>query len=177
MFVNNNIDRDMVNDNFMNDDFDYNYNSLNEKIELDLRNEDYEKIEVPDFRDGRSGRFIHDFNTNKTGIIDVAGKRCFVMPLNRDKVLPPRSLFDLIQKMWDGYYKVDTEVVRETMHVIIPPIVDMKEVGDYIAKECSIYPIYKLEKYVGGGKNFSIELFFSCLLTRNKFGFSCKKIS
>lgn len=27
----------------------------------------YEKIAVPDFRDGRSGRFIHDFNTNMTG--------------------------------------------------------------------------------------------------------------
>lgn len=27
----------------------------------------YEKIDVPDFRDGRSGRFIHDFNTNMTG--------------------------------------------------------------------------------------------------------------
>ena len=39
---------------------------------------------------------------NKTGIIDLDGHRCFVMPLNRQRVLPPRSLFDLIRKMWDG---------------------------------------------------------------------------
>ncbi|VEN62156.1 unnamed protein product [Callosobruchus maculatus] len=35
----------------------------------------YEKIDVPDFRDGRAGRFIHDFNTNITGIIDITGRR------------------------------------------------------------------------------------------------------
>lgn len=74
------------------------------------------------------------------------------MPLNRGNVLPPRSLFDLIHKMWDGYYKVDTEVVRETMRVVTPPIADVKEIGSYIANECEGFPIYKLEKYVGGGK-------------------------
>lgn len=79
-------------------------------------------------------------------------RRCFVMPLNRENVLPPKSLFDLVHKMWDGYYKVDTDVVRRTMRVITPPITDAKEVGNYIAKECQGKPIYRLEKYVGGGK-------------------------
>ncbi|CAH1113819.1 unnamed protein product [Psylliodes chrysocephalus] len=110
----------------------------------------YEKIDVPDFRDGRSGRFIHDFNTNTTGIIDITGHRCFVMPLNRDDVLPPKSLFDLIHKMWEGYYKVNTDLVRRNMRVIIPPISDTKSIGGYIANECEGLPIYKLEKYVGG---------------------------
>lgn len=41
---------------------------------------------------------------NKTGIIDVDGRRCFVMPLNRSQVLPPRDLIDLVRKMWDGLY-------------------------------------------------------------------------
>ncbi|XP_050513508.1 integral membrane protein 2C isoform X2 [Diabrotica virgifera virgifera] len=112
--------------------------------------EKYEKIDVPDFRDGRSGRFIHDFNTNTTGIIDITGRRCFVMPLNRDNVLPPKSLFDLIHKMWEGYYKVNTDLVRKNMRVIIPPITDTKTIGGYIASECDGLPIYKLEKYVGG---------------------------
>ncbi|XP_072397333.1 uncharacterized protein [Diabrotica undecimpunctata] len=112
--------------------------------------EKYEKIDVPDFKDGRSGRFIHDFNTNTTGIIDVTGRRCFVMPLNRDNVLPPKSLFDLIHKMWEGYYKVNTDLVRKNMRVIIPPITDTKTIGGYIASECDGLPIYKLEKYVGG---------------------------
>ena len=98
-------------------------------------------------------RFIHDFNTNITGIIDITGNRCFVMPLNRGNVLPPRSLFDLIHKMWDGYYKVDTQVVRETMRVVTPPLKNLKGIGSYIAKECENRPVYKLEKYVGGGES------------------------
>lgn len=122
-----------------------------EEFELDLENDVYEKIDVPDFRDGRRGRFIHDFNSNITGIIDTNEGRCFVMPLNRHTVLQPRSLYDLIQKIWGGYYKVNTEVVRETMRVVTPPLTDMKEVGPYIARECQDLPIYKLEKYVSGG--------------------------
>ncbi|XP_056642878.1 integral membrane protein 2B isoform X2 [Diorhabda carinulata] len=112
--------------------------------------EKYEKIDVPDFRDGRSGRFIHDFNTNTTGIIDITGHRCFVMPLNRDNVLPPKSLFDLIHKMWEGYYKVNTDIVRRNMKVVLPPIKDTKSIGGYISSECDGLPIYRLENYVGG---------------------------
>ncbi|KAG5898942.1 hypothetical protein JTB14_004665 [Gonioctena quinquepunctata] len=120
-----------------------------ENFELDDEQK-YEKIDVPTFADGRNGRFIHDFNSNTTGIIDITGKRCFVMPLNRKTVLPPKSLLDLIQKMWEGYYKVDTELVRESMRVQLPPISDSKTVGAYIANECEGMPIYRLERYVGG---------------------------
>ncbi|XP_066260742.1 integral membrane protein 2C isoform X2 [Euwallacea similis] len=120
-----------------------------ENFEIDAANK-YEKIDVPDFKNGRNGRFIHDFNTNYTGIIDVTGGRCFVMPLNRGNVLPPSSLFDLVHKMWDGYYKVDTKVVRETMRVVTPPVTDTTDIGQYIATECQAMPIYRLEKYVGG---------------------------
>lgn len=130
-----------------------------EEIELDIENENYEKIYVPDFKDGRRGRFIHDFNSNVTGIIDIDGRRCFVMPLNRRTVLPPRSLFDLIHKIWDGYYKVNTEIVRETMRVVTPPITDMQTVGTYITRECKSLPVFRLEKSVSSGK-FPETLFF-----------------
>lgn len=129
-----------------------------EKFDLDLENNNFEKIDVPDFRDGRRGRFIHDFNANVTGIIDTDDKRCFVMPLNRRTVLPPRSLFDLIQKIWDGYYKVDTEVVRETMRVVTPPITDIKSLGPYLSRECDGLPVYKLEKYESGVYKRSADL-------------------
>lgn len=103
---------------------------LKERFEIDLENEHYEKIDVPDFRGGRQGRFIHDFNIvsyrvviflkritffchvvffflfffpqNKTGIIDIDGRCCFVMPLNRQRVLPPHNLYDLLRKMFNG---------------------------------------------------------------------------
>lgn len=165
MFVSPNLDGNSLTDfrDFKTDEntsFNEMGDFLQEQFELDLEKESYEKIDVPDFRDGRSGRFIHDFNTNMTGIIDVTGKRCFVMPLNRHVVLPPRSLFDLIHKMWDGYYKVNTEVVRETMHVSTPPLTkdDLKTVGNYISRECDGLPVYKLEKYVGGVVKRSAEL-------------------
>ncbi|EEC02163.1 conserved hypothetical protein, partial [Ixodes scapularis] len=73
--------------------------SPQEQFDLDLEFEQYEEIEVPDFTHGRRGRFIHDFAVNKTGIVDMDGQRCFVMPLNRTLVLPPHSLFDLIVRM------------------------------------------------------------------------------
>ncbi|CAK9798587.1 Integral membrane protein 2C [Anthophora plagiata] len=117
-----------------------------ERFEIDLENGHYEKIDVPDFRGGRQGRFIHDFNINKTGIIDIDGQCCFVMPLNRQAVLPPRNMYDLLRKMYEGYYEVDTEIVRETMKVVTPPITDLSVVGTYIARECQNLPTYMLTK-------------------------------
>nr|XP_012226511.1 PREDICTED: integral membrane protein 2C isoform X2 [Linepithema humile] len=121
-------------------------NFFKERFEIDLENEHYEKIDVPDFRGGRQGRFIHDFNINKTGIIDIDGQCCFVMPLNRQRVLPPRNMYDLLRKMYNGYYEVDTAIVRETMKVVTPPITDMSVVGTYIARECQDLPTYMLQK-------------------------------
>lgn len=120
--------------------------NFEEEFDIDIEFQQYEKIEVPDFSHGRRGRFIHDFSMNKTGIIDLDGHRCFVMPLNRSLVLPPHSLFDLIVKMRTGYYDVDTEIVRETMQAITPPIKDFKTVGYYIARECASMPTYRLER-------------------------------
>jgi len=51
-----------------------------------------------------------------------------------------------------GYYEVDTNVVRETMRVVTPPITDYKNVGYYISRECSGVPTYMLEKVETPGK-------------------------
>lgn len=125
-----------------------------EQVELDIDDDKYEKIDVPDFGGARSGRFIHDFNTNFTAIIDLTGQRCFVMPLNRTNILPPRNLYDLIEKMWAGYYKVNTDTVRQSMRVITPHLKDkeLEKIGSYIGSECQGRPVYKLEKFVEGGK-------------------------
>lgn len=121
-------------------------NFFQESFEIDLENEHYEGIDVPDFKGGRQGRFIHDFNINLTGIIDLDGHSCFVMPLNRQRVLPPKNMYDLLSKMYNGYYEVNTEVVRETMKATFPAISDRSSVGTYIARECKHMPIYQLEK-------------------------------
>ncbi|XP_033201752.1 uncharacterized protein LOC117163520 [Bombus vancouverensis nearcticus] len=117
-----------------------------ERFEIDLENEHYEKIDVPNFRGGRQGRFVHDFNINKSGIIDIDGQRCFVMPLDRQAILPPRNMYDLLRKMYNGYYEVDTEIVRRTMKVVTPPISDFSVLGTYIAHECQDFSTYMLTK-------------------------------
>jgi len=119
---------------------------FSEEFDIDIDLEEYERIEVPDFSHGRRGRFIHDFSLNKTGIIDLEAGRCFVLPLNRSRVLPPHSLFDLVAKMRAGYYDVDTEVVRESYRVVTPAIDDVKSMGYYIGRECATLPSYTLEK-------------------------------
>lgn len=121
---------------------------FNEEIELgDSIDESYSKITVPDFRDGRRGRFLHDFRNNQSSIIDKDNNRCFVMPLDRETVLPPESLLDLVTKMWNGYYDIDTSVIRKDYRVVTPAITDDSTITSRIAKECFGMNIYMLEKY------------------------------
>jgi len=117
-----------------------------EELELDLDDQKYAKVEVPDFKNGRMGRFIHEFDSNKTAIVDQTAKRCFIMPLDRDRVLPPKSMYDMMEKMWQGYYSVNTNRVRETMRVVLPPLDDLSDLGDYIQQECEDKTTYRLEK-------------------------------
>uniref|UniRef100_A0A646QDI3 Integral membrane protein 2 n=1 Tax=Hemiscolopendra marginata TaxID=943146 RepID=A0A646QDI3_9MYRI len=145
-----------------------------EEFEIDIEHDTFEQIDVPDFTGGRRGRFIHDFSANKTGIIDLDGRRCFVMPLNRSRVLPPNSLLDLVVKMRAGYYEVDTEVVRETMRVVKPPITDYGSLGFYIARECSKLPTYKLERMTKPVFKRSVEKLSDSLVFTE---FAGKKIS
>lgn len=132
-----------------------------ERFDLDVSDQEtYAKIEVPDFRDGRSGRFLHDFTNNQTVIVDIDAKRCFVMPLDRDTVLPPKSLADLFQKMLSGYYNIDTNVIRKDMRVILPALEDLSDVSNRIQTECTGMNVYRLEKFTSGGKIF-IKLILS----------------
>ncbi|XP_050528720.1 uncharacterized protein LOC126898569 [Daktulosphaira vitifoliae] len=120
-----------------------------EDFELDLKDDSYEKI-APSLPNANSARFIHDFSANVSGIVDVEGKRCFVMPLNRSSVLPPTSLYDLLFKMSSGYYSVDTKNMMHNMRIVTPAVKDLSNYGIYVAKDCAAYPVYKLEKIVSG---------------------------
>lgn len=110
---------------------------------------EYSNIYVPEFRDGRVGRFIHDFKSNQTGIVDETKGRCFVMPLDRNVTAPPKSMADLIQKLYSGYYEVNTTAVRKHMRVITPPIDDSAKVSDKIRSACNEMDIYQLEEMSG----------------------------
>ncbi|XP_042223752.1 integral membrane protein 2C-like [Homarus americanus] len=144
---------------YRNDDIEGPSESLfNEEFELDLDEDMYEEIHVPDFGFGRQGRFIHDFKTNMTGIIDLSSGHCYVMPLDRTHVLPPRTIMDLVKKMWLGYYNVDTQVLRQTMRVTRPPVVDFTSLGTFIAHDCATYPTFRLKRiYTSDLKKRSVD--------------------
>ncbi|CAM1154858.1 ITM2B (predicted) [Pycnogonum litorale] len=136
--------------------------TLHEEFHIDLESQVYERIfvpRVPEFIRGRRGQFIHDFMQNKTGIVDIDGRRCFVMPLDRTRILPPRNLFDLLMKLKAGYYKVDTKMVQLTMRVVQPPIVNYKSLGYYIAREYVGFPTYKLEKMTSAYADFNQHVY------------------
>ena len=120
---------------------------VREEFDLDVENDRIEKIETPDFRNGRKGRFVHDFGLNLTAIVDLDAGRCFIMELNRSQVSPPKTMADMFEKMRRGDYDIDSDVIRESYRVITPAIPNsMQNVGFYINSECSDYPIYRLEK-------------------------------
>lgn len=122
-----------------------------EEIEMDsMDDEGFSKINVPDFKNGRRGRFMHDFKENQSAIVDTGANRCFIMPLDRETTLPPKSFIDLMQKMGAGYYNIDTDRVRRKMRVITPPITDLSKISERIANECFDMKVYMLENYQSG---------------------------
>lgn len=126
-----------------------------EEFELGLDDDSsFSKIDIPNFRDGRTGRFYHDFKYNQSAIVDVEARRCFVMPLDRSTVEVPRNFFDLIMKMQQGEYNIDTTVVKKNMRVVLPALSgsDMSKIAPGIVDECDDKKTYMLEKYVSGGE-------------------------
>lgn len=124
------------------------------KEEVEVKDDDrdsYTDIKIPDFRDGRRGRFIHDYKNNQTTIIDEDAHRCFVYPLDYETTLPPKSMADIFMKMQSGYYFPDTNVLRKKMRVVLP---ELEPDDDYIstrtASVCNNMKIYRLEPFVSG---------------------------
>lgn len=131
-----------------------------EDVEIkDDDDESYADIKIPDFRDGRSGRFVHDYKNNQTTIVDEDANRCFVYPLDYTTTLPPTSFFDAMIKMQSGYYFPDTNVLRKKMRVVTP---ELDHDDEYLSLRtkviCSDMRIYKLEPFVSGVFKRSIEI-------------------
>uniref|UniRef100_A0A1B0FQN8 Integral membrane protein 2 n=1 Tax=Glossina morsitans morsitans TaxID=37546 RepID=A0A1B0FQN8_GLOMM len=121
---------------------------FHEEAEMDLSDdESYTRVNVPEFEDGRPGRFIHDFKENQTAIIDPVANQCFVMPLDHETVLPPKSFSDLIDKLGSGYYNVTTDRIRRTMRVVTPLSLESSDISERITQECRGMIVYKLENY------------------------------
>jgi integral membrane protein 2B len=127
-------------------------NWFKEEVEVkDDDKESYADIKIPDFKDGRQGRFIHDFKNNQTTIVDESAKRCFIYPLDYATTLPPKSMADVFVKMQTGYYFPDTNELRKKMRVVLPALsVDDDDVSEKTAFSCTGMNIYRLESFVSG---------------------------
>jgi hypothetical protein len=111
---------------------------------ITIDDDNHEHIEVPKIGGTRSATVLHDFNKNVTAIVDREQAYCFVMPLNRTLVMPPRDFFDLLVKLKTGYYIPDVDVIRENYRVITPPVNDLTPFGDNVFKECQYFNTYRL---------------------------------
>lgn len=124
--------------------------------------EEYEKIAVPAIGDTRKSTILHDFNVNMTAIIDKEQSHCFIMNLDRTRVLPPRDFLDLLIKLRNGYYIPDAEVVQENYRAITPPIQDLTPYGMYIKDECSqmnhTYRLIKMGEPVAMSKRSACDV-------------------
>jgi hypothetical protein len=111
--------------------------------ELDLDLEEFESLQLPEIS---HGRYLHDFKVNKTAIIDPDGKRCFVMPLNRNEISPPRSLMEIISKLKNGAFELDLDEIRHDTRVVLPPLDSLEGYGFFIERGCMNYKTYRLEE-------------------------------
>lgn len=121
-----------------------NMGSFIEKIEFVDEDNAYEKLDVPPILDSRRSTVVHDFEKNMTAIVDRDMRRCFVMPLNRTAVQPPRNFMDLLIKYKSGYYVPDAEVVRDNYKVQLPAVQNLEPFGFYIWFDCRYFATYRL---------------------------------
>jgi len=137
----------------------YPYDKLDEMIEnqheketvefdfdIDVEEENYEVLELPEIF---LGRYMHDFSQNITVIIDSLRDNCYIMPLDRQLVPPPKSMFDMIEKMKQGYYNLDFQEIRKNYRVMSDEIEHIEDYGMLATRACSNKDTYKLEELVG----------------------------
>jgi len=117
-----------------------------EEFEVDQVNNKYERLQVPPVLDFRQATVVHDFEKNLTAIVDRFRARCYILPLNRETVQPPKNFLDLLQKFQSGYYLPNAEIVRENYKVQTPAIDDLEPLGVYIESDCQYFETFHLVK-------------------------------
>lgn len=135
----------------------------------------YERLTIPKFDEVQETVVWHDFDRNLTAIVDPTHRSCYILPLNRTRISPPRDLIDLIYKLKTGYYMPKASVVREQYRMVQPPMSDLTVLGSYIMRECFWYDTYRLEKYVSGVYKRSVDN--PPVLLAHNYGYFSYKVS
>lgn len=129
--------------------------TINEEYALDMVNQLWAMLttpKLPDVKNGHAARFIHDFNMNLTAIMDLEQMHCYVMPLNRSLVKPPKDLYEFFVNMDRGKYDLDPKVIEQSYYVDPFPIVDYQAMGPYISDQCYAVPSFWLVEKKSGAK-------------------------
>ncbi|KAJ8729106.1 hypothetical protein PYW08_000687 [Mythimna loreyi] len=122
---------------FMDEDPEHIFDLLREVLDIDI-DESVEKISV--FNNGHPVSFVHDFESNVTGIVD--SDRCFTMDMEPSLVLQP-ELFLLGLQRGDEF---DVSRVRSQLRALLPPLApDAVRVRGADGK-CAGKPTYRLQK-------------------------------
>ncbi|KAL8578361.1 hypothetical protein ACOMHN_031735 [Nucella lapillus] len=153
--------------------------------ELDFFEEDievstvdlYERLTVPKFDEVEETVVWHDFDRNLTAIVDPLHRTCYIMPLNRTRISPPRDLIDLIVKLKTRYYMPKASVVREQYRVVLPAMSDLTVLGSIIMRECYHHHTFRLERYVSGVFKRSVDAVTHPLQPVDHYGFFSLKNS
>lgn len=86
------------------------------------------------------------------------GKRCFVIPLDRDAVIfLPSFVLDMARRMTNKH--TDVRVIVKTMKIQFPRLQDMSSLGESIARECNSMKTYSLVKANLGPGTLCINMF------------------
>ncbi|XP_069104509.1 integral membrane protein 2B-like [Argopecten irradians] len=109
----------------------------------------FERISMPEIDDILKSLILHDFERNKSAIVDYHDRVCYVMNLNRNEVSPPRNLIDLLNKINSGYYLPRANVLKRKYRVVSPALDNITYLGPYIVNECSNYKTFQLMRLAG----------------------------
>merc|ERR1739844_263623 len=111
--------------------------------------EDEQTLELFQMPQLSSGRYIHDFEKEKTLIFDSVNDRCFVMDLDKNEIKPPKTICDMYRGMHeadgDGVYKMDLEEVRQETYAHEIAEITSQEYGCPIKTLCQGKKSYRLD--------------------------------
>jgi len=114
---------------------------------VDVKN-NVEIIDVPEIGFSNHIQVIEDFEHNLTAIRDFERKLCFIMPLDREHIPSPTNFMETLVAMMTGAYLPDNEVIRKSMKVQPPAIMEdeLNTFGMIISKSCTGVKSYRLVK-------------------------------
>jgi hypothetical protein len=115
-----------------------------QQVEIDVREERYEKLHIPPILGTRRAEVLHDMDSGNTAIIDRDSGRCFVTPLNTTLVKPISEFYPLVQSNKAGYYLPDAELVHDFYRVLKPQVGDVSKLGPKVFQFCEYYDTYRL---------------------------------